>query len=118
MVMSRFFIACWKWYDGVLVRRPVLSQSISTGVICSIGDVIAQEVIEKKGWKNYDFQRTLKFGAIGLFYVVCFGLYCIQEYCYFVLLRYTTCPVSVFTHVFLIGNIRVRVRVRVQYSFV
>ena len=60
----------WVWYDGVLERRPLVTQAISTGVICGIGDVIAQELIERKGWEKYDIRRTAKFSMIGLLFIV------------------------------------------------
>ena len=47
-----------------------MTQAISTGVICGIGDVIAQELIERKGWEKYDIRRTAKFSMIGLLFIV------------------------------------------------
>ena len=60
----------WVWYDGMLETRPLVTQAISTGVICGIGDVIAQQLIEKKGWQKYDARRTVKFSMIGLLFIV------------------------------------------------
>lgn len=36
------------------------------GVIVSIGDIISQQVVEKKGFEKHDFTRTLRMGCIGL----------------------------------------------------
>ena len=73
MAASRFIVPLrrlWVWYDGMLETRPLVTQAISTGVICGIGDVIAQELIEKKGWDKYDVRRTAKFSVIGLLFIV------------------------------------------------
>ncbi|KAF7732139.1 Protein required for ethanol metabolism [Apophysomyces ossiformis] len=47
------------WYNRVLSRRPILVQSITTG------DVIAQQLAEKKGWQEHDMGRTLRMAGFG-----------------------------------------------------
>jgi len=54
-------------YMKLLRKYPLPTQAISTGVIMSSGDVLAQTFVEKK--PNYDPFRTLKFGSIGLLFV-------------------------------------------------
>ncbi|KAF0521243.1 Protein sym1 [Gigaspora margarita] len=53
------------WYKYHLLRRPILTQSIATGIIFTSGDIIAQGFIEQRGHKTYDFSRTLRLGGFG-----------------------------------------------------
>ncbi|CAD5125525.1 unnamed protein product [Dimorphilus gyrociliatus] len=41
--------------------------ALNTCVLMSAGDLIAQIFIEKKSFKDYDAQRTIRFGFVGLF---------------------------------------------------
>ncbi|CAG8626429.1 8344_t:CDS:2 [Cetraspora pellucida] len=53
------------WYKYHLLRRPILIQAITTGILFSTGDIIAQGLIEQKGHKEYDFSRTLRLASFG-----------------------------------------------------
>ncbi|KAI7900466.1 uncharacterized protein BX663DRAFT_517740 [Cokeromyces recurvatus] len=52
-------------YHKVLIKRPILVQSISTAALFGAGDVIAQQLVEKKGWKSHDYMRTMRMSAFG-----------------------------------------------------
>ncbi|TFY75678.1 hypothetical protein EWM64_g8335 [Hericium alpestre] len=51
-------------YSSALTRRPYLVQSATALTLFGAGDVIAQQVIEKKG-KNHDLARTVRLGFYG-----------------------------------------------------
>ncbi|CBY14938.1 unnamed protein product [Oikopleura dioica] len=53
-------------YDQMLQKRPLLTQCITAGTLCALGDVLAQQVFEKPEVHNY--ARTLKMGGFGFFY--------------------------------------------------
>ncbi|EIE84637.1 hypothetical protein RO3G_09347 [Rhizopus delemar RA 99-880] len=46
-------------YHRALTKRPILVQCLSTG------DVIAQQTVERRGWKDHDFVRTLRMTTFG-----------------------------------------------------
>lgn len=54
-------------YKNVLEKRPILVQSIQTGLLMGSGDLIAQKFIEKNDIKNIDWIRTSQFMGIGFF---------------------------------------------------
>ncbi|KAI9201985.1 Mpv17/PMP22 family protein [Polychytrium aggregatum] len=54
-----------KWYDGMLVARPYLTQAISTGILFGSGDVIAQQAVERRGLPSHDAIRTLRLTLYG-----------------------------------------------------
>lgn len=43
---------------------------ISAGVISGLGDVIAQQVVERRSLREHDWSRTFRFSTIGLVIVV------------------------------------------------
>lgn len=45
-------------YQSKLASRPILTQAITTGVLFATGDTMAQQLVEKKGFKNHDITRT------------------------------------------------------------
>lgn len=51
-------------YNAALLRRPLLTQCLTSFTLFSAGDVICQQVIEKKG-KDHDFLRTARLGFYG-----------------------------------------------------
>ncbi|KAL4070068.1 hypothetical protein V8B97DRAFT_1917788 [Scleroderma yunnanense] len=53
-----------RFYNAVLIRRPVLSQSLTAAVLFGAGDIIAQQAIEERG-KNHDFMRTARLTFYG-----------------------------------------------------
>ena len=63
MIVAKF----WKSYLKVLDRFPLRTQIVQTGLIMGAGDAIAQIVIEKKN--TYELDRTMRFVAIGSFFV-------------------------------------------------
>jgi hypothetical protein len=50
-------------YNAALLRRPMLVQCLTAGVMFGAGDVIAQQAVEKKGWKQHDVRCPLRFGS-------------------------------------------------------
>ncbi|GAM88438.1 hypothetical protein ANO11243_064710 [Dothideomycetidae sp. 11243] len=47
-----------RWYQAKLASRPLLTQSITTAVLFATGDTMAQQLVEKRGFKNQDLART------------------------------------------------------------
>jgi protein Mpv17 len=41
-----------------LASRPILTQAVTTGILFATGDTMAQQLVEKKGFKNHDLSRT------------------------------------------------------------
>ncbi|ROW14704.1 hypothetical protein VPNG_03749 [Cytospora leucostoma] len=52
-------------YQAKLAKRPLLTQAVTTGVLFGVGDVIAQQAVDKKGLKNHDIARTGRMAAYG-----------------------------------------------------
>ena len=51
----------------ILDRFPLRTQIVQTSIIMGAGDIISQLMIEKE--KKYELERTLRFAAIGAFFV-------------------------------------------------
>ncbi|KAH9893005.1 hypothetical protein F4778DRAFT_304468 [Xylariomycetidae sp. FL2044] len=47
-----------RWYQRKLASRPLLTQSVTTAVLFAVGDVTAQQVVEKKGIEKHELART------------------------------------------------------------
>lgn len=47
-----------RWYQAKLVKRPLLTQVVTTAVLFGAGDVIAQQAVDKKGLEKHDLART------------------------------------------------------------
>lgn len=45
-------------YQAKLVKRPLLTQVVTTAVLFGAGDVIAQQAVDKKGLEKHDLART------------------------------------------------------------
>ncbi len=56
--------AYW-WYVCVTIA----AQFFPVGVICGMGDVIAQQAIERRG-RGHSWERTAKLSAIGFVFIV------------------------------------------------
>ncbi|KAL5120429.1 Protein required for ethanol metabolism [Pleosporales sp. CAS-2024a] len=57
----------FRWYQAKLKSAPLLTQAITTGVLFSTGDVMAQQLVEKRGFAQHDPIRTARMGAYGGF---------------------------------------------------
>ncbi|CRK38978.1 Protein SYM1 like protein [Verticillium longisporum] len=53
------------WYQARLAARPLLTQSITTGILFATGDIVAQQAIEKRGTKGHDLARTGRMALYG-----------------------------------------------------
>ncbi|XP_071476823.1 peroxisomal membrane protein 2-like [Diadema antillarum] len=53
-------------YLRLLKERPILTKSITSGVIAGFGDIIAQRIVDSKA--PYTFQTTAAFAALGTFF--------------------------------------------------
>ncbi|KAJ3754164.1 hypothetical protein EV360DRAFT_96704 [Lentinula raphanica] len=54
-------------YSAAFARRPMATQSATSAIIFGTGDIIAQQLVDRKGLKNHDYTRTARF----LFYGAC-----------------------------------------------
>lgn len=59
----------WRRYVSLLNRRPALMQCLTSGFLGANGDVIAQKLVEKKQWKDYDWIRTGRFTVLTGVYI-------------------------------------------------
>eukprot|EP01137_Pigoraptor_chileana_P012951 Opistho-2@65859 len=54
----------WISYDRLLLEQPVVTKSLTAGFIGALSDFVAQRF---EGKRNYDYARTMRMSAIGLF---------------------------------------------------
>ncbi|KAI1636319.1 hypothetical protein F4809DRAFT_609672 [Biscogniauxia mediterranea] len=47
-----------RWYQRKLASRPLLTQAVTTAVLFGVGDITAQQVVEKKGIEKHELART------------------------------------------------------------
>ncbi|KAI0203531.1 hypothetical protein F4808DRAFT_457804 [Astrocystis sublimbata] len=55
----------FRLYQRSLTTRPLLTQSLTTAVLFAVGDITAQQVVEKKGWQKHELARTGRMFAYG-----------------------------------------------------
>ncbi|ESZ98317.1 hypothetical protein SBOR_1310 [Sclerotinia borealis F-4128] len=54
-----------RWYQMKLAARPVLTQSVTTAILFATGDVLAQQLVERKGIKDHEIVRTGRMALYG-----------------------------------------------------
>ncbi|XP_066560808.1 mitochondrial inner membrane protein Mpv17 isoform X2 [Amia ocellicauda] len=59
----------WKSYQKLMSKHPWKLQIFTAGSLMGIGDVISQQLIERKGLTNHSVQRTAKMMSIGFCFV-------------------------------------------------
>jgi hypothetical protein len=58
----------WRWYNQCLTRRPVVTKSVTAGVIVSLGDMVGQIMgIASSSSTAFDVVRLARFCSMGLF---------------------------------------------------
>uniref|UniRef100_A0A8B9SEX5 Mitochondrial inner membrane protein Mpv17 n=1 Tax=Apteryx owenii TaxID=8824 RepID=A0A8B9SEX5_APTOW len=61
--------ALWRGYGRLLARRPRAAQALTAGALMGAGDVIAQQLVERRGLRGHQGRRTVKMMAIGFCFV-------------------------------------------------
>ncbi|XP_062429364.1 protein Mpv17 isoform X3 [Rhea pennata] len=61
--------ALCRGYGRLLARRPRAAQALTAGALMGAGDVIAQQLVERKGLRGHQGRRTVKMMAIGFCFV-------------------------------------------------
>ncbi|KAK3354734.1 hypothetical protein B0H65DRAFT_504758 [Neurospora tetraspora] len=46
------------WYKAKLAARPLLTQAVTTSILFGIGDITAQQLVDRRGLSNHDLTRT------------------------------------------------------------
>ncbi|KAG6921570.1 MPV17, mitochondrial inner membrane protein, partial [Chelydra serpentina] len=59
----------WRSYQRLLAQHPWKVQILTAGSLVGVGDVIAQQVVERRGLGGHSGRRTLKMMAIGFCFV-------------------------------------------------
>nr|XP_033791689.1 protein Mpv17 [Geotrypetes seraphini] len=59
----------WRLYQKLLFKHPWKVQILTTGTLVGVGDIISQQLVEKKGLKKHSTIRTLKMMGIGFCFV-------------------------------------------------
>ncbi|KAK3907011.1 hypothetical protein C8A05DRAFT_40197 [Staphylotrichum tortipilum] len=57
-------------YQARLAARPLFTQAVTTSILFAVGDLTAQQLVEKRGIEKHDFTRT---GRMALYGGVVFG---------------------------------------------
>ncbi|XP_060115997.1 protein Mpv17 isoform X1 [Heteronotia binoei] len=61
--------ALWKAYQRLMARHPWKVQIITAGTLVGAGDVISQQLVERRGFAGHNSQRTLKMMTVGFCFV-------------------------------------------------
>nr|XP_057947687.1 protein Mpv17 isoform X2 [Doryrhamphus excisus]XP_057947695.1 protein Mpv17 isoform X2 [Doryrhamphus excisus]XP_057947703.1 protein Mpv17 isoform X2 [Doryrhamphus excisus] len=59
----------WRSYQALMARHPWTVQIVTAGSLVGIGDVISQQLIERRGPAGHNVRRTAKMMGIGFFFV-------------------------------------------------
>ncbi|XP_029966115.1 mitochondrial inner membrane protein Mpv17 [Salarias fasciatus] len=59
----------WRSYQLLMKKRPWTVQIGTAGSLMAVGDVISQQLIERRGLANHDGRRTARMASIGCCFV-------------------------------------------------
>ncbi|XP_073348903.1 mitochondrial inner membrane protein Mpv17 isoform X2 [Pagrus major] len=59
----------WRSYQVLMTKYPWTVQIVTAGSLVGVGDVISQQLIERRGLAHHNVQRTAKMMSIGFFFV-------------------------------------------------
>ncbi|XP_045916207.1 protein Mpv17 isoform X2 [Micropterus dolomieu] len=59
----------WKSYQMLMTKYPWSVQIVTAGSLVGVGDVLSQQLIERRGLVNHNVRRTAKMMSIGFFFV-------------------------------------------------
>uniref|UniRef100_A0AAQ6AP34 Mitochondrial inner membrane protein Mpv17 n=1 Tax=Amphiprion ocellaris TaxID=80972 RepID=A0AAQ6AP34_AMPOC len=59
----------WRSYQVLMTKYPWTVQIVTAGSLVGVGDVISQQLIERRGLAQHNVQRTTKMMSIGFFFV-------------------------------------------------
>lgn len=59
----------WRSYQALMSKHPWTIQIITAGSLVGVGDVISQQLIERRGLANHSVRRTAKMMSIGFLFV-------------------------------------------------
>ncbi|KAG7219090.1 hypothetical protein INR49_004133 [Caranx melampygus] len=59
----------WRSYQALMTKYPWRVQIVTAGSLVGVGDVISQQLIERRGLTQHNVQRTAKMMSIGFFFV-------------------------------------------------
>ncbi|XP_061756811.1 protein Mpv17 isoform X7 [Nerophis ophidion] len=59
----------WRSYQVLMGRHPWTVQIVTAGSLVGVGDVIAQQLIERRGVAGHNVRRTAKMMGVGFFFV-------------------------------------------------
>ncbi|XP_053736373.1 protein Mpv17 [Synchiropus splendidus] len=59
----------WRTYQALMTKYPWTVQIVTAGSLVGVGDVISQQLIERRGLAQHNAPRTLKMMSIGFFFV-------------------------------------------------
>ncbi|XP_075940339.1 mitochondrial inner membrane protein Mpv17 isoform X1 [Anarhichas minor] len=59
----------WRSYQVLMTKYPWTVQLVTAGSLMGVGDVIAQQLIERRGLAHHNVRRTAKMMSIGFFFV-------------------------------------------------
>lgn len=54
-------------FDREMKHRPLLTQMATGGLLGTLGDILAQQLVEQRGFIDHDFVRTLRLGCFSFF---------------------------------------------------
>ncbi|XP_051265199.1 protein Mpv17 [Dicentrarchus labrax] len=59
----------WRAYQALMTKYPWTVQIVTAGSLVGVGDVISQQLIERRGLAHHNVRRTAKMMSIGFFFV-------------------------------------------------
>ncbi|KAG8011498.1 Uridine-cytidine kinase-like 1, partial [Nibea albiflora] len=59
----------WRSYQALMTKYPWTVQIVTAGSLVGVGDVLSQQLIERRGLAHHNVQRTAKMMSIGFFFV-------------------------------------------------
>ncbi|KAJ9194473.1 hypothetical protein DTO166G4_2409 [Paecilomyces variotii] len=54
-----------RWYQARLAKQPILTASVSSAILFGSGDVLAQQLVDRRGLEKHDFARTGRMALYG-----------------------------------------------------
>ncbi|KAL2001419.1 hypothetical protein VTN02DRAFT_1800 [Thermoascus thermophilus] len=54
-----------RWYQARLAKQPLLTTSVASAILFGSGDILAQQIVDKKGLDKHDFARTGRMALYG-----------------------------------------------------